>query len=572
MNLYGDSYGTYFAQVFALRHPQRLRSLVLDGAYPLDGPDYAVVSALCAGDARQVQPRLRALGAVPRARRGTRSRTSPRRWQALRAQPFAAQARCSDGRSARLHRRRQPARDRHVRRLAGVWPRCARWTPRRAPSSPATTLPLLRLMAETAVGSVDSRDPTHSPAHVQRRARGGGHVRGSAADLRHELCRRHSASRQRDRADREAQARRHPTPMRRSRSMSTAACRSTTPSSISACSGRRAPPARRHCRWCPDASYPDVPVLVVSGELDNMTSVADGAAAAARFPHAHHVIIANGFHVNALPHARSECGAQLVRRFMAELSTGDESCAAAVPPVRLVPRFAGNGGRTCPGAGAERGNEAADAELRVVSAALLTARTLSCAPRRTDRARAWDCAAARFSGRSAPARAITSCCVRCAGPRTSRVSGDIDWPGRSGSRARQLDAELRRRASAASSSSQWPEGVDRRTRDGARHAWARTRSWRRRRHLRCAVRPAAPEAACSSAACARGASDRRAARPRRSPRRARCRSETAASRRGDRKSSRRSGAAIRPPRLPPVLRSPAAAMVSARPTCMIAAQ
>ena len=33
-----------------------------------------------------------------------------------------------------------------------------------------------------------------------------------------------------------------------------------------------------------DAPYPDVPVLVVSGDLDNMTPAADGAAAAARFP------------------------------------------------------------------------------------------------------------------------------------------------------------------------------------------------------------------------------------------------------------------------------------------------
>src|SRR5580658_6793082 len=40
VNLYGDSYGTYFSQVFALRHPDKLRSLVLDGAYPLDGPEY----------------------------------------------------------------------------------------------------------------------------------------------------------------------------------------------------------------------------------------------------------------------------------------------------------------------------------------------------------------------------------------------------------------------------------------------------------------------------------------------------------------------------------------------------
>jgi len=79
------------------------------------------------------------------------------------------------------------------------------------------------------------------------------------------------------------------------------------------------------------AGYPDVPVLVISGELDNMTSPADGAAAAARFPRARHVVIANSFHVNALPHARSDCGAILVRRFMERLETGDEGCAAAVP-------------------------------------------------------------------------------------------------------------------------------------------------------------------------------------------------------------------------------------------------
>ncbi len=36
IDLYGDSYGTYFAQVFAQRHADRLRSLVLDGAYALE--------------------------------------------------------------------------------------------------------------------------------------------------------------------------------------------------------------------------------------------------------------------------------------------------------------------------------------------------------------------------------------------------------------------------------------------------------------------------------------------------------------------------------------------------------
>ena len=41
IDLYGDSYGTFFAQVFAVRHPERLRSLVLDGAYPLGTGEYA---------------------------------------------------------------------------------------------------------------------------------------------------------------------------------------------------------------------------------------------------------------------------------------------------------------------------------------------------------------------------------------------------------------------------------------------------------------------------------------------------------------------------------------------------
>ena len=37
VDLYGDSYGTFFAQVFAGRHPGELRSLTLDSAYPPTG-------------------------------------------------------------------------------------------------------------------------------------------------------------------------------------------------------------------------------------------------------------------------------------------------------------------------------------------------------------------------------------------------------------------------------------------------------------------------------------------------------------------------------------------------------
>ena len=39
INLYGDSYGTFFGQTFAARHPERIRTVTLDAAYPVKGGD-----------------------------------------------------------------------------------------------------------------------------------------------------------------------------------------------------------------------------------------------------------------------------------------------------------------------------------------------------------------------------------------------------------------------------------------------------------------------------------------------------------------------------------------------------
>jgi len=38
VDFYGDSYGTYVGQVFAARYPNRLRSIILDSAYPVRAP------------------------------------------------------------------------------------------------------------------------------------------------------------------------------------------------------------------------------------------------------------------------------------------------------------------------------------------------------------------------------------------------------------------------------------------------------------------------------------------------------------------------------------------------------
>jgi pimeloyl-ACP methyl ester carboxylesterase len=39
IDLYGDSYGTFFSQTFAVRHPHRVRTLMLDAAYFVGGTD-----------------------------------------------------------------------------------------------------------------------------------------------------------------------------------------------------------------------------------------------------------------------------------------------------------------------------------------------------------------------------------------------------------------------------------------------------------------------------------------------------------------------------------------------------
>jgi pimeloyl-ACP methyl ester carboxylesterase len=50
ITLYGDSYGTYLAQSYAFRHPGRLQALVLDGAYPVRGESPWYPSLIKAGN------------------------------------------------------------------------------------------------------------------------------------------------------------------------------------------------------------------------------------------------------------------------------------------------------------------------------------------------------------------------------------------------------------------------------------------------------------------------------------------------------------------------------------------
>jgi pimeloyl-ACP methyl ester carboxylesterase len=365
--LYGDSYGSFFAQVFALRHRDRIRALALDGADALDGPDIAWVPEYAPATRAKFTLACARSSACAALGGSSLDHIAPA-LERLRAKPFAAEVRHGDGQALRLTA--------NATALAivmfGGSPAFStvRETDAAARAFAAgDTAPLLRLMAES-YGSVDSRDATRNPAIFSA----GLAAAVTCFDAVQIFDMYLPVSARRAARDAAIAARR------------AGAAATYAPFTID--EYRAMPldyafidqcvewPATTGFPPSPltftDASFPDVPVLVVSGELDNMTPVADGANVAAHFPHAHHVVIANGFHVNALPHARSECGAVLVRRFMDELATGDESCAAAVPPVRLVPRFA-RAARELEAAPPAAGNAAGEAELRTVTAALLTA-------------------------------------------------------------------------------------------------------------------------------------------------------------------------------------------------------
>jgi pimeloyl-ACP methyl ester carboxylesterase len=355
IDLYGDSDGTFFAQVFAVRHPAMLRSIVLDGAYALSTtpedawwPNYApamrekfnvacsrspACAALPGSSIEHIAPALAQLRAHPDAHM---SATQLAIVMFASAPPLATV--------------------RETDAAARAW-------------VDGDQAPLLRLAAETNAG-VDSRDPSADPG------------RWSAADSAAVMCQnlpqifdmrlppdQRAAERDRAIAAREKSAPGTYAPF-------TIAEYRGMPldyTFLDQCVGWPvAPPYHPAGHPVPaDAPYPDVPVLVLSSDLDNMTTIAEGAAAAREFKRGRQVILVNSFHVNAMPRSRTACGAELVRRFIETLDPGDARCAAEVPPVRLVARFARHA-TDLPPATAIAGNAANEALLRIAAAAVLT--------------------------------------------------------------------------------------------------------------------------------------------------------------------------------------------------------
>jgi pimeloyl-ACP methyl ester carboxylesterase len=366
VDLYGDSYGTFFSQTFAGRHPTLLRSVVLDAAYAVIGADPWYPEA--APQARAAFDAACARSPACAAQGGTSMERIGALLQALRAAPVTGTAPDGDGTLQTATADAQglayvmfanasgPVVYRELDAAARAW-------------ASGDTAPLLRLVAENQTVA----DST-AAADRARAFSAGLFTAVSCADYTQiyrmtdpPLARRHAAG------------------------AAIAAKQQTDPnvfapftiaeflampqdySVVNLCipwpvASSAHPPGQP---VAPGTAFPGVPVLVLSGDLDSLTPPAQGAQAAALFPNARQVIVKNSFHVTAIGDT-DHCASTLVRNFVQTLSPGDVSCAAAVPAYRVLPQFARRAAQLVP-ANPALGNQGSPDDLRVAAAMLYAA-------------------------------------------------------------------------------------------------------------------------------------------------------------------------------------------------------
>lgn len=344
IDLYGDSYGTFFGQVFAARHPDRLRTLVLDSAYPVIGltPWFASEYQTAPRALRIVCARSPSCAALP----GGPVTRLDRLVELLRAHPLHGVAPDQDGRPRAVTA--DPATLFLLLDFAGNAPIVWRDfdAAARAYLDGHDGLPLLRLVAESvggnelgtqapdaysvglfaAVQCADYPQPFNYAAGPALRAR---QIAGAVAA---ESALRPSVY----------------APF----TVAEALAAPYQPIAAQTCAGWPAPPSGiPPARPTGGRAFPDVPVLVLNGEVDTITSPQDGREAALLFPWPRYVLVANAIHETAIGDGGvfvppfggdlAHCVQPIVLRFVASGGDpGDTSCAAQVRPIRTVPAFA----------------------------------------------------------------------------------------------------------------------------------------------------------------------------------------------------------------------------------------
>jgi pimeloyl-ACP methyl ester carboxylesterase len=328
VDLYGDSYGTFFAAVFAGRHGQMLRSVVLDSAYPPTGETAwyptqgpAMLRSIDLACART--PSCAAAGA-------TTSTLLSRVLAQVRRKPYVGRAADADGKPRRVRVDAEAL----VSVAFGATYGPATYTELPGALRAALhgyRLPLLRLTAESIYGG-SGGDPADYSEGLD------------AAVSCHDYPQLYDMTATPD--------------VRRAEYADSVRAQIASNSRVYApfTVGEYLRSDWEMADWClnwpvapaaspagppapPSGSYPAVPTLVLSGELDSITTPQEGALIAGDFPAARQVIVSNSFHVTA-DGDTDKCAVGILRQFVTRPRTGltarRTSCANQVPPVRAV--------------------------------------------------------------------------------------------------------------------------------------------------------------------------------------------------------------------------------------------
>ena len=360
---YGDSYGTFLGQTLAARYPHRLRSMVLDGAYPVIGesPWYPHAGELVRAGFNLACERAPYCATLP----GTSLGRIAALLQQLRQKPINGVAPDANG----LPRRVMVDPVTLGLTLYGSFglPTYRDLDAASRATKAGDVVPLLRLIAENETGEYGPAGP---PSAYSRGLFAASVCMDAPAifDLTAPPALRKS---QRD--DAIAQKKADDPGIYGPLTIDEFASVPIDYSYLNLCLEWpfRKPPYRPGHPIPTGASFTAAPTLVINGELDMLTPPADGAVVAGQFPNARQLVIANSFHVDALGDV-DDCTQNIVRRFTASLHAGDVTCATQVKPVRLTPFFALKATDAIP-ATATAGNVASSRELSLASAAMQTA-------------------------------------------------------------------------------------------------------------------------------------------------------------------------------------------------------
>ena len=327
VDVYGDSYGTFVAQVFASHHPDLVRSLVLDGAYPVTGETawYPTQGAAMRRAYTVVCERTKGCGDDNTGTMQLLARLLTK----LRKNVVSVQAPGADGKIINVKLNPQNLND--VAFGGTYGPTTYReFNASLRAALAGDPLPLGRLVAESKATNVEEPVSVYSPGlqvavschdypqlfdMAQSRA-----IRKSQYD---------AAVANQIRVDPDIYG---PFQIREYLKSDFSTQPLCLPWPIATRNPWKLPGP-------PDGRYPDIPTLVLSGELDTITTVAEGDLVAAQFARSRHVTLANSTHVTAMGDVY-KCASQLVRDFFTNQNvvlsgTGGE-CARDIPPIAAV--------------------------------------------------------------------------------------------------------------------------------------------------------------------------------------------------------------------------------------------